>query len=146
MLGYQVAFCWRNTAVYGGVLLFGLLYGLARDRDIPALRWFRWLRWPIRFRTFLLMLVPVAVDAVTHMMGLRDMAENVNMDMWYGTLFSGSQVFSVNWWLRITTGLLAALGFVWFLFPRLNYGMQGEESLYGTSSKLPTPTVYRRQR
>ncbi len=126
MFGYQVAFCWRNTAIYAGMLMFGILYGLARDRDIAMLRW---LKRPIRVWTLLLMLLPMALDGFTHIFGLRDMVENVNMDMWYGSLFSGSQVFSANWWLRILTGMMAALGIVWFLFPRINKGAQDSEEL-----------------
>lgn len=127
MFGYQVAFCWRNTAIYGGLLLFSILYGLARDRNVAMLRW---LKRPIRIWTFLLMLLPMALDGFTHIFGLRDMVENVNMDMWYGSLFSGSQVFSANWWLRIITGMLAALGFVWFVFPRINKVVQDSEELH----------------
>ncbi len=127
MFGYQVAFCWRNTAIYGGLLLFSILYGLARDRNVAMLRW---LKRPIRIWTFLLMLLPMALDGFTHILGLRDMVENVNMDMWYGSLFSGSQVFSANWWLRIITGMLAALGFVWFAFPRINKVVQDSEELH----------------
>ncbi len=126
MFGYQVAFCWRNTAIYGGLFLFGILYGLARDRNIVALRW---VRKPIPLWALILMLVPMAADGFTHIFGLRDMVENVNMDMWYGSLFSGSQLFSANWWLRIITGLLAALGLVWFLFHRVNAGVAASEEL-----------------
>jgi len=126
VFGYQVAFCWRNTAIYAGLFAFSVLYGLARDRNISALNW---LRKPIRLRTFLLMLSPMALDGFTHMFGLRDMVENVNMDMWYGSLLSGSQVFSANWWLRMITGILAALGFVWYAFPRINKGIQDSEEL-----------------
>lgn len=126
MFGYQVAFCWRNTAIYGGVLLFGVLYGLARDRDVSVLRW---LKRPIRLWVFLLFLLPMALDGISHMLGLRDMAENVMMDMWYGSLFKGAQVFSFNWWIRIFTGLLSALGFVWFAFARINKGMEQSEAL-----------------
>ncbi|MDQ6693772.1 MAG: DUF2085 domain-containing protein [Chloroflexota bacterium] len=128
MLGYQVAFCWRNTAIYGGIFLFGLLYGLARDRNVRGLRW---LRRPPRLWVSFLLVLPMGIDGITHMLGLRDMSENVPMDMWYGSLFTGggSQVFSVNWWLRIVTGLLAALALVWFAFPRLQRGMDEAEEM-----------------
>ncbi len=124
MFGYQVAFCWRNTAIYGGLALFGVLYGLARDRDIL---WLRWVKKPTGLRGLLLFLAPMALDGFSHIFGLRDMSENVNMDMWYGSLFSGSQVFSFNWWLRILTGSLAALGFVRFAYPRFDKAMEQSE-------------------
>jgi uncharacterized membrane protein len=128
VFGFQVAFCWRNTAIYGGLLLFGFLYGLARDRDTG---WLRWLRRPVKLRTFFLLLLPMAADGVTHMLGVRDMSSNVPMDAWYGFLYTGggSQVFTANWWLRIATGLLAALGAVWFAYPRINKMMHDSEAL-----------------
>lgn len=137
VFGFQVAFCWRNTAIYGGILLFGILYGLVRDRNIA---WLQWLKKPIRLWGFILLLLPMALDGFSHMLGLRDMNENVNMDMWYGWLFrsSGSQLFSPNWWLRIVTGLLAALGFVWFAFPRLQRAMEESEELR-RSYRQPSP-------
>lgn len=128
MFGYQVAFCWRNTAIYSGLFLFGVLYGLARDRNLRRLRW---LLKPIKWWVFVLLLLPMAVDGITHMLGLRDMSENVPMDVWYGWLYGnpGSQVFSPNWWLRIITGLLAALGVVWFAYPRMNMAVEEGEAL-----------------
>lgn len=126
MFGYQVAFCWRNTAIYGGLLLFGILYGLARDRGI---RWLGWVKRPVGLGGLVLFLLPMALDGSSHMLGLRDMSANVNMDMWYGTLLSGSEVLSLNWWLRVITGLLAALGFVRFAFPRFDKAVQESEAL-----------------
>jgi uncharacterized membrane protein/glutaredoxin len=128
VLGYQVAFCWRDTSIYTGLLLFGLLYGLARDHNIG---WLRWMRRPIRLWVFILFLVPMAVDGFTHMFGLRDMYGNPNMDIWYGLrlISMGSQMFSFNWWMRIITGLLAALGAVWFAYPRMNRAVEEAEAL-----------------
>ena len=127
MLGYQVAFCWRNTAIYAGLFLFGLLFGLARDRGA---RWLGWLKKPLAVWAFVLFLLPMAVDGLTHTFGLREMGDNVNMDMWYGWLLNqGSQVLSANWWLRIITGALAALGAVWFAYPRMQRAVEQAEAL-----------------
>ena len=124
-----MAFCWRNTAIYSGTFLFGLLYSIARERKVPYLRWI--LR-PLPFWGLILLVMPMALDGGTHLLGLRDMSENVNMDMWYSLLFSssGSQVFSINWWLRIVTGLLAALGVVWFLFGRFDNAVKESEAMW----------------
>lgn len=123
VLGYQVAFCYRNTALYGGTLLFGMLYSVARDRGLPGLRW---LKSPLPWWGFALLLLPMAVDGLSHMLGLRD-------DMFPGGSFDmflvGSQAFSLNWWLRIVTGALAALGGVWFAFPRMDKTMEESEAM-----------------
>ncbi len=128
VLGYQVAFCWRDTSLYTGLLLFGLLYGLGRDHNIG---WLRWLQRPIKLWVFILFLVPMAVDGFTHMFGLRDMYGNPGMDIWYGLrlLSMGSQMFSFNWWMRVITALLAALGAVWFAYPRMNRAVEEAEAL-----------------
>jgi hypothetical protein len=53
-----------------------------------------------------------------------------DMDPTFGAFFVGSQAFSFNWFLRITTGLLAALGIVWFAFPRIDRAMVESEALW----------------
>lgn len=125
VLGYQVAFCYRNTALYGGTFLFGLLYGLTRAREVS---WLRWLRVPLPVWGLILLVLPMGIDGVTHMLGLRDMADTA-MDSSFGSFLIGSQPFSLNWWLRIITGLLAALGMVWFAAPRMDAAIEESESL-----------------
>jgi uncharacterized membrane protein/glutaredoxin len=125
VFGYQVAFCYRNTALYGGLLLFGIIYGLARD---GKLRSFSWLTKPLPWWGFVLFLLPMAMDGFTHMFGLR---ENFDwtMDSSFGSFYIGSQPWSLNWWLRIITGLTAALGAVWFAFPRMQHAVDEAERL-----------------
>jgi uncharacterized membrane protein len=41
-LGYKVAFCQRDVAIYGGILLFGLVFA-ATGRCIRPLHWLLWL-------------------------------------------------------------------------------------------------------
>lgn len=126
IFGYQVAFCYRNTALYGGMLLFGGLYGLARDRNVS---WLRSLKSPIAWWVFALFLLPMAIDGLTHMLGLRDNMDTMNIDATFVSFYIGSQAFSLNWWLRIITGLLAALGTVWFAFPRMERAVEESEAL-----------------
>jgi uncharacterized membrane protein/glutaredoxin len=40
-VGYKVAFCQRDVAIYAGIFLFGLLYALSKTR-IPPLHWLAW--------------------------------------------------------------------------------------------------------
>jgi uncharacterized membrane protein len=123
LFGYQVAYCWRNTAIYTGLFLFGALYGLARDRHVS---WLAWLPRSVPLWGFMLLLVPMALDGLSHMFGLRDSTLG---EQSFGSLLTGSQVLSLNWFLRVFTGSLAALGAVWFAFPRINKAMQEAEAL-----------------
>jgi uncharacterized membrane protein len=61
LLGYKVAICQRDVAIYGAVLGAGLLFSQWRTqvRGLP-------LRW------YLLLLVPIALDGGTQLFGLRE--------------------------------------------------------------------------
>lgn len=41
LLGYKVAFCQRDVAIYAAMLLFGLVYA-ASGKRLPALPWYLW--------------------------------------------------------------------------------------------------------
>lgn len=60
-LGYKVAICQRDIAIYGAVLLAGLVYGTARRhiRQLPL-----WV--------YLLFLIPIAIDGLTQLVGIRE--------------------------------------------------------------------------
>src|SRR5688500_4214666 len=127
VFGYQVAFCFRNTAIYAGVLGFGMLYGLARDRDVSFLRP---LRKAIPWWVFVLLLLPLLADGLTHMFGLRDTMGEIMMEKpSFGSFFIGSQAYSLNSWLRVITGGLSGLGAVWFAFPRMARAVEQSEAL-----------------
>ena len=141
VFGYQVAFCYRNTALYGGVVLFGMFYGMARSGGAGPMRF---LKRQLPWWGFVLLLVPIAVDGLTHMFGLRE-ALDWTMDASFGSFYIGSQPLSLNWWLRIATGLLASLGAVWFAFPRMQRAVDDAEQIrqmYAQSramrSQIPT--------
>ena len=59
-IGYKVALCERDLAIYGSVLLGGLLFGILRSR-VPKL--------PFKF--YLLFLLPIALDGFSQLFGLR---------------------------------------------------------------------------
>lgn len=60
-IGYKMALCQRDMALYGGMLVAGLLFGLVRKRLRPLKLW-----------VFGLCLLPMAVDGVTQMLLFRE--------------------------------------------------------------------------
>jgi uncharacterized membrane protein len=60
-VGWKVALCQRDVAIYASVFVTGLLYGLVRHR----------LR-PLPFKIYLLFLIPIAVDGLTQLVGWRE--------------------------------------------------------------------------
>jgi uncharacterized membrane protein len=90
-IGWKVAFCERDVAIYITVFFTGLLYSFVRDR----------LR-PLPFKIYLLFLIPIAVDGVTQLFGLRES----------------------NWWLRTLTGALFGFASVWLAYPYVDDAMQ----------------------
>lgn len=90
-IGYKVAICERDIAIYGSVLLFGLLFTFLR----PRLR-------SISLRVYLLLLIPIAVDGLTQLFGLRES----------------------NWWLRSVTGAIFGTASALFTYPYVAEAMQ----------------------
>jgi uncharacterized membrane protein len=97
-IGYKVAICERDVAIYGSILFGGLLYGVARGffarrgRRVPKL--------PVK--VYLILLMPMVVDGVTQLMGLRES----------------------TWQLRIVTGMLVGLATVWLAYPHIDDAMR----------------------
>lgn len=116
-MGWKMAWSDRMISFYGGFWLFGLLWLPFRHR-IRQLSWWR----------FLLLILPMAVDVVTHFIsdsagigqGFRD------YNLWLVSLtnnafptrfYAGDALGSFNSWMRLITGALAAMGIVWNGFP-----------------------------
>jgi uncharacterized membrane protein len=97
--GYQVAFCHRCTAFYGGLFIVGILFSVVR----------RWIR-PAPLTLGALLLVPMALDAGTHI---------INDLLSLGWRGGGDDIGSLNFWLRMITGALAALAVMLVVYPRL---------------------------
>lgn len=111
--GLPVCLCWRCTSIYLGALLFGILYTVGRDRKLD---WMSWLVRPVSLTVMLLYGLPLILDGATHALGLRPGISYADSgDFWlsWGT-------FSADWWLRIATALIATVGAVKFICPRLD--------------------------
>lgn len=112
---------------YGMTPVFGVVYALLRRLGKPPR--------PISFRLFLWLLLPLVLDGGTHLLndlftwgegnGLRD--TNVWLAFLTGNtwpaFYAGDQLGTFNWWIRLTTGILAAWAVVFWLFPWLNHWM-----------------------
>ncbi|MCS6938206.1 MAG: DUF2085 domain-containing protein [Roseiflexus sp.] len=98
--GYQVAFCHRCTSFYGGLFVAGVLFSFVR----------RWIR-PASLRFGAVLLLPITLDAGSHM---------VNDLLSLGWRGGGDDVGSLNFWLRMITGALAALAVLLMVYPRLD--------------------------
>ncbi len=102
-VGYKVAFCQRDVAIYGGILLAGLVYAGLRERfKIRPLKWYFWV---------LLGLGPIALD------GFSQLLTQPPYDLLRG--FRESTPF-----LRTLTGGLFGAMNVWLAYPYLQDSMQ----------------------
>lgn len=86
VFGQKMACCQRCAAIYGSIFLFGVFFVGLRSRLQPA-----------SFRTVGLLSVPIAIDGLTQLVGLRESTPA----------------------LRVVTGALFSLGVGWFVFPHL---------------------------
>jgi uncharacterized membrane protein len=145
VMGYKVAWSDRMVALYTPLFVGGLLFAagrwwLGRQRatratlfgsagQVPAAPW-----WPIRVRWWLLALAPLFVDGFTHLLsdasrlGFRD--SNAWLVALTGnalspTFYAGDAVGSLNWWLRLATGLLAGVASVGLAYPHLDAAFAG---------------------
>lgn len=90
-VGYKVALCQRDVAIYASVVIAGLVFAFVRRRirRLP-------------FRLFLLLLLPIAIDGGTQLVGLRES----------------------NWALRTITGFIFGVACVWIAYPYIDDAMQ----------------------
>ena len=104
-IGYKVAICERDIAIYGAILLFGLLYALT-GRRIPALPWYLWL---------LIGLVPIGLDG-------------------FSQLFSQPPFNFIPYresspFLRVFTGFLFGFTTAWFGYPVIEQSMRDTQEM-----------------
>ncbi len=103
-VGYKVAICERDVAIYAAILLFGLVYGVV-NRRLPALHWTVWV---------LIGLGPIGLD------GFSQLFAQMNWP-WLATFlpYRESTPF-----LRVLTGGLFGFMTAWFAYPNIEESMR----------------------
>ena len=137
-MGWKVAWSDRMISFYTLTPLFGLLYALLRQAG--------WRVGPLSWRVLLLALAPMMLDGFTHLLndafigdytsGFRD------TNAWLALLtanafpgfYAGDHLGAFNWWMRLLTGVLAAWGIAFMIFPFLDRVMGEEAKRYRVDS------------
>jgi uncharacterized membrane protein len=106
-LGYKVAFCQRDAAIYGAIFLFGMVYGLLRQRwDVRPLPWWAYI---------LIGLVPMGLDG-----GYQFLSYALPL------VFPGISLepYETTPLMRVITGALFGLATIWLAYPYLQESME----------------------
>jgi uncharacterized membrane protein len=102
-LGYKVAFCERDVAIWGAMALFGLVFAVTRRR-IPKIHWIVWI---------LVGLVPIGLD------GFSQLFSQIPSALIQSFLpYRESTPF-----LRTLTGFIFGFMTAWFMFPLIEETM-----------------------
>ena len=97
-MGYKMALCQRDIAIYSAIFLFGLIFVISRNK-IKPLPWYLWL---------LLGIVPIGFD------GFSQLLSQTGLD-----IFNWISLRESTPLLRLITGSLFGLATAWFGFPYL---------------------------
>lgn len=102
-VGYKVALCERDVAIYGAMLLFGLLFAVT-GRRFKSLHWLAWI---------LVGLAPIGLD------GFSQLFSQFNWEWLAPVLpYRESTPF-----LRVLTGALFGFATAWFAYPNIEASM-----------------------
>ena len=103
-VGYKVALCERDVAIYAAILLFGLLYSLT-GRRFPQLHWTLWI---------LLGLGPIGLDGFSQLFAQFE----------WPFLASILPYRESTPFLRVLTGFLFGFFTAWFAYPNIEESMR----------------------
>jgi uncharacterized membrane protein len=102
-LGYKIALCERDVAIWGAMALFGVVYALTR-RKLPKLHWLIWI---------LVGVVPIGLD------GFSQLFSQIPVSFIHSFLpYRESTPL-----LRALTGFLFGIITAWFMFPLIEESM-----------------------
>jgi uncharacterized membrane protein len=102
-VGFKMALCERDIAIYGSIFLFGILYGLT-GRRIKPLHWMLWI---------LIGMGPIGLDGFSQLFSQMEWS-------WLESLlpYRESTPF-----LRVLTGTIFGLATAWFAYPAIEESM-----------------------
>lgn len=100
-LGYKVAFCERDVAIYGGILLFGIIFAVT-GRRLHSIPWYVWIVFGM---------IPIGIDGVSQLPGL------LNTHLAWLPIRESTPL------LRTLTGALFGITTAWFGFPMIEETM-----------------------
>ena len=109
-VGYKMALCERDMAIYASILLFGLLFGLT-GRRIPKLHWLLWI---------VLGIGPVGLDGFSQLFSQFDWKFLMEI-----LPYRESTPF-----LRVLTGSMFGLFTAWFAYPNIEESMQDTRQFF----------------
>lgn len=99
VIGYKVALCQRDIAIYAGIIIFGLIFGATKKR-IPSLHWILWI---------MIGLVPIGIDGVSQLISQPP----INL-----LPYRESTPY-----LRVISGFLFGFATAWFGYPLIEESM-----------------------
>ena len=109
-IGYKVALCERDVAIYLAILIFGIIFGLT-GRRIKSLHWALWL---------LIGLAPIGLD------GFSQLFSQFNWE-WLTSIVPYRESTP---YLRALTGALFGLTTAWFAYPNIEESMNETRQYY----------------
>ncbi len=101
IVGYKVAICERDIAMYGSFFLFGIIFSLIKKK-IKPLKWWLWI---------LIGIIPIGLDGISQISG-------------YGLQISWLPARESTPLLRTITGILFGVFTAWYLFPLVEDSMR----------------------
>lgn len=114
VMGYKVALCQRDTAIYASMLLFALIF-IVSGRRIKSLPWYIWL---------VVGIIPIGLDGTSQLPGLIS-----SLSVWL-PIRESTPVF------RTLTGSLFGFMTAWYLFPLIEESMRETKLVLEEKIKL----------
>lgn len=109
-VGYKVALCERDDAIYLAILFFGIVFGLT-GRRIKSLHWMLWL---------LIGIAPIGLDGFSQLFSQFDWP-------WLASIIPYRESTP---YLRVLTGGLFGLVTAWFAYPNIEESMNETRQYY----------------